>query len=150
MTMDTLCTTVKGLNPCYVVAAAVAQYLFGMIWFNFIVRHIHCYYYATDKGVRRPEHAVHRYPKCVIAAINLLCCAARAAVVLTIVATYNATTLCDYQCAAAAAAAVMSIGAFKYFADQRPFQLIVTEGGYEVAATMIAAVVAFCMKQYGM
>lgn len=147
--MDTLCTLVKGIDPYYVAAGAAAQYVFGLIWFGFIVKEIHGYYYAADKGVRRPEHAVHRYPQCVVALVTLLCAAARSVLVLTIVATYRATTIQEYQRAAVAAAAVMSIGVFKYFAAQRPFQLVVTECGYETLCCMIAAVVPFYMKANG-
>lgn len=147
--MDTLCSIVKDINPYYIAGGAVAQYVFGMVWFSLLVGHIHRYYYAADKGVRRPEHAVQRYPKCVVALVTLLCAAARSVVVLTLVATFKAKTIEDYQRAAGATALITSVGVFKYFADQRPLQLIVTECGYEVVASMIAAVVPFYMKAAG-
>ncbi|KAG5492893.1 hypothetical protein JKF63_01473 [Porcisia hertigi] len=146
--MEALINAILGLNPVYVVASAIAQQMVAMIWFDCIVRQIDRYYVAADKGVRRVEHAIKRYPGAIVSAATLACSLLRSIILLTVVSMLHCSTFYQYQSAAMVAVVVGMTRVHRTFSCQRPIQIFVTETGYEMVAAMTAAVVCYCMKKY--
>ncbi|KAG5491381.1 hypothetical protein JIQ42_01282 [Leishmania sp. Namibia] len=146
--MEVLIKAVCTINPVYMVASAVAQQMLAMAWFDCIVRQIDRYYVAADKGVRRVEHAITRYPGIVISAITFICGLLRSGIVLTLVSMGKCSTLYQYQSAAMVAVVIGMMRVHRTFSCHRPIQIFVTETGYEMAAAMTAAVVCYYMKKY--
>lgn len=146
--MDFILNSVYAVDPIYVLMSAVAQQMLAMAWFDCIVGQIDRYYLAADKGVRRVEHAITRYPGVMISATTFACSLLRSLVVLTMVSMCNCSTLYQYQSAAMVAVMIGMMRVHRTFSCHRPLQLFVTETGYEMAAAMTAAVVCYYMKKY--
>ncbi|KAG5467057.1 hypothetical protein LSCM1_01238 [Leishmania martiniquensis] len=146
--MDAIIKAVYTIDPIYMVASAVAQQMLAVAWFDCIVRQIDRYYVAADKGVRRVEHAITRYPGQVISGATFLCALLRSVVVLTLVSICKCSTLYQYQSAAMIAVMIGMMRVHRTFSCHRPIQIFVTETGYEMAAAMTAAVVCYYMKMY--
>ncbi|KAG5467615.1 hypothetical protein CUR178_01260 [Leishmania enriettii] len=145
--MEVLIKAVCTIDPVYMVASAVAQQILAMAWFDCIVRQIDRYYVAADKGVRRVEHAITRYPGIVISATTFMCALLRSGIVLTLVTMGKCSTLYQYQSAAMVAVVIGMMRVHRTFSCHRPIQIFVTETGYEMAAAMTAAVVCYYMKK---
>ncbi|KPI90732.1 hypothetical protein ABL78_0168 [Leptomonas seymouri] len=146
--MSAIVATVNGINPLYVVASAAAQQVLAMAWYGCIVSHIDRYYVAADKGVRRFEHVVQRYSGFMMSAINFVCAALRAAIILALVNVFHFRTLSEYQTAAMVTVLLGMPRVCRLFSCQRPIQLFITETGYEVVAAVTAAVISYYMKVY--
>lgn len=146
--MEFILNAVYQVNPIYIVASAAAQQVLAMAWFDCIVRQIDRYYVAADKGVRRVEHAIQRYPGAAVSAATFACSLLRATIILTVVSLCKCTTLTEYQSAAMVAVVLGMTRVHRTFSCHRPIQLFVTEAGYEMAAAMTAAVVSFYMNKY--
>ncbi|KAK7200906.1 hypothetical protein NESM_000149500 [Novymonas esmeraldas] len=146
--MGSIMNVVQEINPIYVVASAAAQQMLAMVWFDCIVRQIDNYYVAADKGVRRVEHAIQRYPAAMISAATFACSVLRTVLVLALVSVFHCSTLSQYQSAAMIAVLIGMTRIHRTFSCHRPIQIFVTETGYEMAAAMTAAVVSFYMKKY--
>ncbi|GET92999.1 hypothetical protein, conserved [Leishmania tarentolae] len=146
--MEPIMNAVHSIDPIYLLASAVAQQVLAMAWFDGIVGQIDRYYLAADKGVRRVEHAITRYPGIMVSAATFACCLLRSLVVLVIVGMCNCLTLYQYQSAAMVAVLIGMMRVHRTFSCHRPIQLFVTETGYEMAAAMTAAVVCYYMKKY--
>ncbi|CCW68966.1 unnamed protein product [Phytomonas sp. Hart1] len=146
--MQSIESIVAKLNPFYIVVTAIAQQLFTIIWFGWIIHHIEHYYYAADKGVRRSEHVIQRYSAIIVTGATFISCLARSAVVLALVSTFKASTLQDYQVIALAVTFISMISMHRDISRQRPFQLLATQCVYEATATMLAAVGCYYLQQY--
>lgn len=139
----------REVNPTYVVVSAVTQVILAVVWYGCIVKHLNDYYYAADKGVRRPEHAIRHYHQGVVVFMTFASALLRAVTVTVTVAIFKGTTVADYQCAAFTVAILFMGSMHRYFGQQRPIQLIVTNAGYEVCAAMLAAMSCYGMKVAG-
>lgn len=146
--MDVLSSFVVSLHSGHIVVATILEFIFSFFWFYGVVHHFDTYYLAADKGVRRAQHALHRYPVIVVHATNLMCCALRALSVAFVAYLIQAKTLLDFQ----VAAVLVTLGSFltihRHFAYHRPIQLFVTMWGFELATSMIVAVFFFFLKSF--
>lgn len=142
----TVYSVVSAMSPCYIGVSAVVQQLFAMAWFGCIVYYLDRYYLAADKGVRRFEYAIQHYPSALVALTSLLSAAVRSMLVTAVATAFDAKTMMDYEAVAVIVAAVGMMGLHRHFACQRPVQLLLTEGGFEMAAAMLAALVAYGMQ----
>lgn len=145
--MSTLPKLALQVDPTEVAIMTVSQFLFGLAWFHVIVHHFETYYLAADKGVRRVEHVVHRYPTAAVYAVDLLSSVVRSVVLLTLLTLTSSITLVDYQYVAIAVAIASLITTSRHFAYQRPFPLFVSQWCYEMAASMTAALVCFYVRR---
>ncbi|KEG13006.1 hypothetical protein DQ04_01271060 [Trypanosoma grayi] len=137
-----------GANPWVIIASAIIQQVFALIWFRFIVKTVADYYLAADKGVRRVEHMVHRYSTTVCSVATLAAGIARSIAILAIVSIFQGSALTDYQQAGMVVAALACINQHQFFWSQRPMPLLLTDGGYEVAAALLASVSCFLMQKF--
>lgn len=146
--MSSIISTVLGFDALQVGIMSFSQLAISCIWFHIIVHHFESYYLAADKGVRRVEHVIHRYPQIAVGAINFLCCVLRSCFVLGLLAYFKAEDLVDYQHVALVAAGISLITSHRHFAYQRPVQIFISMWGFELIASMVAAVVCFYLKAY--
>lgn len=145
--MKDICALVLAVNPVHLVVLSVAQILLSVLWFKLIVYHFETYYLAADKGVRRVEHALHRYHTLVVLAIDLLSTIIRSLVVIFVLDFCSAQSLQDYQYAAIIASIFSFVSVHRHFAYQRPFQLFVSSWGFEIVASMMVAVMLFFLPK---
>ncbi|CAJ1012406.1 hypothetical protein Q4I28_007719 [Leishmania naiffi] len=146
--MEVILNYMYEIDPIHLVTSAVAQQMLAMVWFDCIVRQIDRYYVAADKGVRRVEHAITRYPGIMVSAATFACSCLRSLIVLTLVHMCDCSTLYQYQSAAMVAVVIGTMRVHRTFSCHRPIQIFVTETGYEMAAAMTTAVVCYYMKKY--
>lgn len=146
--MEVLNSFFLSLHPGHIVVLTLLEFIFSFFWFYGVVHHFDTYYLAADKGVRRAQHALRRYPGIVVHATNLICCALRALSVVFLAYLIQAKTLLDFQFAAV----LVTLGSFltvhRHIAYHRPIQLFVSTWGFELAASMIVAVCFFHLKQF--
>lgn len=124
----------------------IAQVIFSVAWFKIVVRDMESYYLAADKGVRRVEHAIHRYPCWLLFLIDAASCAIRSTVLLFLFHACNSVTVVDYEKVALMTGAVSAISFHRHFAYQRPIQLFVSHWGFELCSAMVAALVCFFFR----
>lgn len=144
--MSSITSTLLGFDALQVVIMSFSQVVVSAFWFHIIVHHFESYYLAADKGVRRVEHVIHRYPQIMVWVINFLCCVLRSGFVMGLLAYFNAENLVDYQHVALIAAFMSLVTSHRHFAYQRPVQIFVSMWGFELIASMVAAVVCFYLR----
>jgi hypothetical protein len=146
MPSDCICTALfGGANWVHIFLAAFAQHMLGWLWYEGIFSSIFAYYFAADKGVKRPEHARVRYSHTLCLAFTFLSGVARALAIYAMSKNLNLTSVFQYQEAALMVAAVIIIAYHHSFWAQRPFPILAINAGYEIGASLLGAWVLFSL-----
>nr|CCC92962.1 unnamed protein product [Trypanosoma congolense IL3000] len=142
----TLLRFVAEVNPWIVLLAAAAQILLAAVWYKFIVNATVSYYLAADKGVRRVEHILNRYPPALYWIITFVAAALRILSIATVVIACKGDSLPDYQLAALLVVGISCVNQHLSFHHQRPLPLLLADFGYELAAALLASAVYYGIK----
>ncbi|CBH14488.1 uncharacterized protein TEOVI_000404300 [Trypanosoma equiperdum] len=141
----TLIQSIKEVNPCIVLFASVVQVAFAALWYKLIVKTIVDYHLAADKGVRRVEHILQRYPPYVHWIVTLLSACFRIVFIATIVGICKGNSLHDYQNAALLVAGISCVSQHLSIQHQRPLPLLAADVGYEVIAALLASLTYYAI-----
>jgi hypothetical protein len=141
-----ICTLLfGGANWVHILLSAIAQHLLAWLWYEGIFSSIFAYYFAADKGVKRAEHARVHYSHTFCVFGTFIAGVARALTIYALVKNLGLTTAYQYQEAAILVAAAIGIGYHHSFWGQRPFPLLAVNGGFELGASLLGALVLFLL-----
>lgn len=129
----------------HILISAVAQHFLGWLWYHGIFFSIFSYYSAADKGVKRAEHIKVRFSETVCLLGTLLAGVGRSLAIYAMAKNLALTTCWQYQEAAVMVAVAVCLAYHHGFWAQRPLPLLLINGGYELASSLLGAVVLHCL-----